>query len=608
MSEQKSRKLDGSDRRKTFVLLFAIWLVSVAASISVHRDTIPVLQFSDPDDSMRLVQVRDFLAGQSWFDVSQHRANPPTGGPMHWSRLVDLPIAGFILLLRPFLGEHWSEVGAVLIVPALTLAMLLSSLYWAVRPLLGQGTALLACAAFAITPFIFLQCAAMRIDHHAWQAVMMALALGGALHADGRKGGLVAGAAMAIWMQISIEGLALTAVTGAVMTLRYTVSDKEWARVAYYFWTLVIASIGLVLLMHGWKGALVSSCDSISPVYLAPLAAIPPSMAMFHRLLGQTSPPARFLSIVLPGGLASAIFLAAGKQCIAGPFDTLDPLVYELWYKAVPEGLPLWVHDVDTVIVVLFPALIGIAAYVTAFLKEKSAMRRLDWLSLLVFAVGATILSILLMRAGFVAHLLCIPGAAWLFDVLFRRARKVSASMLRIPATLMTLTLLFPVVVVPLKSAALPNSGINHTLDDEAFGMIEIEEFEALSRISPAVIFAPIDISPEILLRTNNSIIGTGHHRNVRGIELVMHAFVSPPDQAHQIVMSSAATFLLIVPSGEVFRYLRHNRNGLAGQLLRGKVPDWLSPVTLPGLKYLRLYRINRDVPKRPTETASPVM
>lgn len=591
--------------RKTFISLFAIWLVSVVASIFMHRDAIPILQFSDPDDSMRLVQVRDFLSGQSWFDVSQHRANPPTGGPMHWSRLVDLPIAGFILLLRPFFGEHWSEVGAVLIVPALTLATLLSALYWAIRQLLGQGTALLACAAFAITPFIFLQCAAMRIDHHAWQAVMMALALGGTLHADVRKGGLVAGAAMAIWLQVSIEGLALTAVTGAVMTLRYTFSDKEWERTAYYFWTVVIASIGLSLLMHGWNGALVSSCDSISPVYLTPLAAIPLLMTMFSRLLAQGSPSARFLSVVLPGGFACAIFLAAGRQCLAGPFDTLDPLVYELWYKAVPEGLPLWVHDVDTRIVVLFPALIGIGAYVIAFSKEKSATRRLDWLSLLVFALGATILSILLMRAGFIAHLLCIPGAAWLFDLLFRRARKVSASILRIPATVTTLTLLFPVVVVPLKSAALPKSEINHTMDKET--MIEIKEFEALSRISPAVIFAPIDISPEILLRTNNAIIGTGHHRNVRGMELVMHAFVAPPDQAHHIVMSTAATFLLIVPSGEVLRYLHYEPNGLASQLLRGKIPEWLTPVPLPGLKYLRLYRINRESPKRSTESASSV-
>jgi hypothetical protein len=65
---------------------------------------------------------------------------------MHWSRLVDLPISGSILLLRPLLGTHWAEVGAILIVPALTLFTLLFALYWAVRPLMGQRRALLCCA------------------------------------------------------------------------------------------------------------------------------------------------------------------------------------------------------------------------------------------------------------------------------------------------------------------------------------------------------------------------------------------------------------------------------------------------------------------------------
>ena len=45
---------------------------------------------------MRLVQVRDLLAGQGWFDLTQYRLNPPDGVAMHWSRLIDLPIAVLI--------------------------------------------------------------------------------------------------------------------------------------------------------------------------------------------------------------------------------------------------------------------------------------------------------------------------------------------------------------------------------------------------------------------------------------------------------------------------------------------------------------------------------
>ena len=76
---------------------------------------------------MRLMQVRDWIAGQSWFDVTQYRLNPPSGGPMHWSRLVDIPIAAVMLIARPLAGQHGAETAALIVVPLATLfiAMLL---------------------------------------------------------------------------------------------------------------------------------------------------------------------------------------------------------------------------------------------------------------------------------------------------------------------------------------------------------------------------------------------------------------------------------------------------------------------------------------------------
>jgi len=65
----------------------------------------------DTDDNMRIMQVRALLHGQGWFDLRQYRMNPPWGANIHWSRLVDLPIAGLILGLRPFFG------GAVDVLP-----------------------------------------------------------------------------------------------------------------------------------------------------------------------------------------------------------------------------------------------------------------------------------------------------------------------------------------------------------------------------------------------------------------------------------------------------------------------------------------------------------
>ena len=51
----------------------------------------------DNDSLMRLVQVRDLIGGQDWYDLSQYRMGPEGGFTMHWSRVVDAPIAVIVV-------------------------------------------------------------------------------------------------------------------------------------------------------------------------------------------------------------------------------------------------------------------------------------------------------------------------------------------------------------------------------------------------------------------------------------------------------------------------------------------------------------------------------
>jgi hypothetical protein len=119
----------------------------------------------------------------------------------------------------------------------------------------------------------------------------------------------------------------------------------------------------------------------------------------------------------------------------------------------------------------------------------------------------------------------------------------------------------------------------------------------ALEQLAPATLFAPIDMSPGILLRTHNAVIGTGHHRNIRGMKLVIDAFLAAPEDARAIVLRSSATYLVLAPMGETDRYRKYAPHGLAAQLLDGKCPDWLTPMPIPRLETLRLYRIVRPGP-----------
>ena len=97
------------------------WAVAAIVLTIVSLPGIAALRFADPDDAMRYLEVRDWLAGQSWWDVSQHRL---WGGhfAMHWSRLVDVPLTasyaaskgGVVVFTRHAakeLGPHGEHLG-----------------------------------------------------------------------------------------------------------------------------------------------------------------------------------------------------------------------------------------------------------------------------------------------------------------------------------------------------------------------------------------------------------------------------------------------------------------------------------------------------------------
>ena len=64
-----------------------IWtaLLFLAASVWLTLPAINggVFNALSTDDAMRLVEVRDLIGGQSWFDLFQYRMDPPSGLSMH---------------------------------------------------------------------------------------------------------------------------------------------------------------------------------------------------------------------------------------------------------------------------------------------------------------------------------------------------------------------------------------------------------------------------------------------------------------------------------------------------------------------------------------------
>jgi hypothetical protein len=151
------------------------------------------------------MQVRALLDGQGWYDLRQYRLNPPGGFDIHWSRIVDLPIAGLILILRPFVGTPEAERLACGIAPLLPLSIAMVGLAATARRLVSPVAWPLAIVFLIGCTATMLMFMPDRIDHHGWQLAMLSLTVAGLADPKKMRGGAIVGVSSAVSLNIGLE-------------------------------------------------------------------------------------------------------------------------------------------------------------------------------------------------------------------------------------------------------------------------------------------------------------------------------------------------------------------------------------------------------------------
>lgn len=562
--------------------------------IALGWATIEALAFRDPDDAMRYVQVRDLLAGQGWFDVSQHRVNPPAGGPMHWSRLVDLPIAGLMLILRPLLGIAAADRIALTLVPLLLLCALFFMLALAVRRLTGTLPAIMTAALLGLSMPVLIQFLPTRIDHHNWQILMAAVALWATFDPQTRRGGIIAGLAVAMWTHVSSEGLPYAALFGGVFALAFLRDPREWPRLIGFALSLTGGAAALLLATRGWPEAARPYCDAISPVYLSPMMAASVALMLAHPLIGTGHWLRRAAIPALAGFAGITAYLLVGGACRGGPFQTLDPIVYTYWYLNVAEGRPVWEQTPLMAAIVVVPPLIGMIGCLLAWRGARDADQRFAWTLMLLISGGAYAISLMVMRALSISNVMALPGIAVLLLMLLPKAQGLRSAPGRVLATA-ALCALTPIGISALAATALPGEpaetpGPSGKNSADCAGKARLQALAALPR---GTVMAPMDIGPYLLAFTPHAVVATPHHRNDIGMRDVILTFMGNPDDARAIVQRHRISYLAYCPGrAEIESYARHNRKGLMQALIDGHVPDWLQPVRLRAGDTIRVYRV----------------
>ncbi len=583
-----------SDRRRPaftadlFVRVGLVWLVVAVIFVATKWHAIAALQLPDADDSLRLVQLRDLVAGQGWFDLTQYRVDPPHGMPMHWSRLVDAPLLLVYSTLAPLFGPVVAERVTLVVVPLITLfsALLLTGrLAWR---MLGEQAIAYACLVMALATAVTGQLQPLRIDHHGWQIVAVLAALNGLAARSERTGGRVAGVALGLGMTISLELLPIAALFGGVLALRWLFDPKAKALCLHYVRALAATSLLAFAATRGLSD-FTPYCDTLSSPYLAALVASAGGLT----LLGLAPPlprPALALGMIACAGAGVAALLTVAPQCSSGPFVMLDPLVQTFWYSNIREGMPVWQQDFSVALRLIVLPLFGLYAAAALWQRSSGWLRRF-WFEYLLIAAGTLVLALVVSRAaGFAAAVAAVPVGGLLREW-HRKAQTIRRPAKRTLALAATVLVVMPDLPLLLAKAFNPaRAAPIHT----AQFVCDIPVAAAtLNRLAPATVFAPIDNGPMLLLTTRHKVVATAHHRAPAALHDVIAAFTADPDKAEALVRAHGAGFVAICPGlAEAQIYREAAPNGLMAKLSAGQAPDWLRPVYLPMQSGLKLWQV----------------
>ncbi|MCE7796811.1 hypothetical protein LWE61_09600 [Sphingobium sufflavum] len=602
----------GADREWSW-FVFVAWAIISAIYLSRYAPQMHWMSLGDTDDNMRYLQVRDWLNGQSWWDLRQHRMDPPHGANIHWSRIVDLPIAALMLTLKPLFGAVRGEQLALGIAPLLPLFPLMLALAFATRRLSDGGIGWLVAALLPLSAEMALgMYMPMRVDHHGWQLALTAITLAGIVDDRAVRGGIVAGVASALSIAIGMEMMVYLAAGGAIIVLRWIVDDGAGRRMVPYAIALA-GTTALGYLLFASEANRLPMCDALSPVWTTLLV-----MAGALMLLLAFAPLPRWplrLAAAMVGGAGLLLFAwSLWPQCLTGAYQ-LSPELQAKWLVYIREAKPITQQARNVWLpLVSLPFVGGISALVACWILRRDRDRLWAITAFWLVILLSTALLFWQIRAGPAAQLLAIPPAAWAAGALLNRIVRGPA-LHRLGAALFVLLLALPFCAYPLYPHFAPFIGNSKELAKEkakaaakpkgkkkasATALCRTQPaLQVLDQLPPALIFTMVDLGPRILATTHHSVVAGPYHRNEKAILDVHHAMDGQADGFRPIAAAHGARYLLICPGfAEGTIYQARSPRGFYAQMIRGNVPAWLEPVTLKAGEVLpySLYRIDYTV------------
>jgi hypothetical protein len=396
---------------------------------------------------------------------------------------------------------------------------------------------------------------------------------------------------------VSLETVFMAAGFAGVLTWRWLADDAARVWLVRYLQSL---AGGLVALFAATRGLadLAPHCDAIAPAHLGLFVIV----AAGATLLGAIAPRSR-IAVVGGLGLSGLAGIAlvgwAAPACLAPPFAGLDPLVRDLWYVRVTEGLPLWHRPPGEALPALIQTLAALAIALWNAFRGEAALRGW-WREFALLLAVAILGGLATYRSIAFAGLLATIPLGWLAWRAVQLWRAGAGLPLRLAAAAGVYVLLLPAPLVNALAPLLAQRGegaAGAVSASVATSTCEMHRHaRAIGRLPAGTVFAPLDLGPGLLLDTPHAVVASSHHRAITGMREVIAAFAGDPASARARIAATGADYLVVCTDiGEMAVYREAGGpQSLAARLSAGKAPEWLAPVELGTPPALRVWKVVR--------------
>ncbi|MGK6354783.1 hypothetical protein ACMGDH_06100 [Sphingomonas sp. DT-207] len=537
-------------------------LLGLSATLRGWAD-LAALRLPDTDDMMRLQQIRDWIHGQAFGDLAQHRLGPPPGLEMHWSRLPDLAPAAIIVMLAPVLGMHGAEIAAVAIWPVVLFAAALLLVAGIARALGVSGAlaATIGALAYPATT-LFLP---GRIDHHGLQLVLLLVVVRSLVGAGSLAGGAAAGVAITASLAIGLETALLLAIAASAAMLSWITGGKQaQARLCGLAAALILslAAAAAVLRTSGWE---YPACDGFTrESWRAAQAGALALGALALASFVVSGARGRAAAAVGAGGagLTAALLLSPG--CLH-PYGAVDPLLARIWLANVEEAQPLLAAPLADAVGYAGLMFAGVLAAAAAWKRENGHR----WAILLAMQLGALALTLAQIRGAYAGAMLAAPALAALI-VQARRHGTVSV----VGAWLGSAGLVYPF--------AAAHAFAGPAVTEAAPGCDRAALLAALGQLPAGTLLSSIDLGAGTIAATPHRALAGPYHRNTVGNRAVYVIFLGDASRAQEAARALRIDYLALCP-GDLAEAGVARRASFAAALRGGTSPRWLAPVPVKG-------------------------